>query len=375
MKLVFVRQPEFVVTVATVVDEHGGVTLRLRTTEPAAVRPKRRQPKPPAVPKTVDQLSFRELRQLSVMTGIGAQVVSDLYSWPPHKHRGVKPSTAPFSLTSAARRVGAADTTACRQAACCCPDTGGDGGGKLHRWPCTYMDVAAGTATSYAQSMAHDEAVSPNPDPNPDLSPNPNDTVSLAAPSSPPLSTPHPPGRCGFAHADALIAPPPCPAVRWRSGTPPSVPRPKASWRLRASRDGPSRTIPAARVGPGRPTRCRLPTSRHAGYTTRASSAATRASTAGTAAQAAAQAAAWTALLPRWRRARRLSHPCSPRLRRSSCRRAPRRVGSRRSRRGSFRRRAPRRQTAASCCRTSCTITTYCARGSGEGRKYKVATY
>lgn len=161
VRLVLMSQPELVVTVATVVDEHGGVTLRLRTTE--AARPKRRQPKPPAVPKTVDQLSFRELRQLSVMTGIGAQVASDLYSWPPHKHRCIKPCTAPFALTSAARRVGAADTAACRQVACSCPDTGGDGGSKLHRWPCTYLDVAAGTATSYARSLAHDEAVSPSP--------------------------------------------------------------------------------------------------------------------------------------------------------------------------------------------------------------------
>ena len=159
VKLVYTIMPAISVTVATVVDLHGGVTLQLRTTVAAAVRPKRRQPKPPAVPKTVDQLSFRELRQLSVMTGIGAQVVSDLYAWPPHKHRGVKPSTAPFSLTSPARRVGTADTAACRQVACCCPDTGDDGGGKLHRWPCTYMDVAAGTATSYAKSMVHDEEV------------------------------------------------------------------------------------------------------------------------------------------------------------------------------------------------------------------------
>jgi hypothetical protein len=333
VKLVFVSQPEFAVTVATVVDEHGGVTLRLRTTTPA-VRPKRRQPKPPAVPKTVDQLSFRELRQLSVMTGIGAQVVSDLYSWPPHKHRGVKPSTAPFTLTSAARRVGAADTAACRQVACCCPDTGGDGGGKLHRWPCTYMDVHAGTATSYAQSMAHDEA------------------VSLSAPIPPPLPTLHPPGRCTFARDDAH--PPALPTVRWRSGAPPRVPRPSVSLRHRASRDGPSRTTPAARAGPGRPTRCRLPTSRHAGYTTRA---ATRARTA----RAAAQAAASAVLLPRWRPvARRLSHPRSPRLPRLSSKRAPLRGGSRRSCRDSLRRRAPRRQTVALCGRTSCTIATLC---------------
>ena len=71
------------------------------------------------------------------------------------------------------------------------------------------------------------------------------------------------------------------PAVRWRAGAPPSVPRPKASpRRLRASRDGPSRTIPARRAGPGRPTRCRRPSSRRAGCTTRGSSAATGARTA-----------------------------------------------------------------------------------------------
>ena len=148
VKLVFTKRlaAASVVTVATMVDPQGQVRLQLRTTE-RVVMSRPRQPKPPAVPKTVGQLSLRELRQLSVMTAF-PQAASDLYSWPPHKHRAIQPSTAPFSLTSNVR------------AACCCPDMNGGGRGKLHRWPCTHNSAASGTAVSYARSMAHDEAVS-----------------------------------------------------------------------------------------------------------------------------------------------------------------------------------------------------------------------
>ena len=164
LRVVPLKKPPLTIVRATVwVSASKGVRLHLHPT--SATRPLA-LPKPdgPA------QLSLRDLRKMDVMSAY-PQVASDLFFWPPYKHRD--------RLT------------------CSCPASNDM---PIHRWPCPLASSAAGTARGYARSIESDEAA----------------TRRAAAKRAPAQSIPPPVvgQRSGWAKSDGLGSPrwtrPPC---------------------------------------------------------------------------------------------------------------------------------------------------------------------